>query len=188
MNDPSAKTITWLGLFIFLFSLSCAHEYKPAVDASASPAQAYRYLASGDFQKSLETIQKAYAEHPGNAVLKGDYVKIIKQIKSYADIAFEGNQISGAGNAYGALLRAYVQYSDFADSLPFNKEFLSSRIKSCSNALYKNGLAKYREGKLDEAIAIWKRILAFDSENRGARDAISTAKVQLKNLQRIPKQ
>jgi hypothetical protein len=45
-----------------------------------------------------------------------------------------------------------------------------------------NGLMKYREEKLDEAIVIWKKALVFDPENTGVKNALETATQQLQKL------
>lgn len=204
VNDLLAKAIAWLGIFVFLISLSCAHERKAtvvddavkgigkldekeALDVSLAINHARLYLAAEDFQKSLETMQRAYAEYPDNSTLGTNYIEVLKQIKSYADSAIEEGRFAMAGYAYSILLKNYAHYSAFEDLLLFNKGLLTSGIKMCSKALYKNGLAKYREENLDEAILIWKKILAFDYENREARKAISTAKIQLKTLERLQK-
>jgi hypothetical protein len=43
----------------------------------------------------------------------------------------------------------------------------------------------YRQGKLDEAISLWRKVLLFDPDNKETKDAISTATVQLQNLKQI---
>ena len=48
-----------------------------------------------------------------------------------------------------------------------------------------SGLRKYREEKLDEAIAIWKKALFFDPDNKNVKNAYETATAQLHQLKQL---
>ncbi|MFP4452085.1 MAG: hypothetical protein ACOCR8_05640 [Desulfosalsimonas sp.] len=47
------------------------------------------------------------------------------------------------------------------------------------------GLVSYRQGRLDDAIYIWNRILAFDPHHQAGRNAIQTARTQQSNLEKM---
>jgi hypothetical protein len=68
--------------------------------------------------------------------------------------------------------------------LSFNREFLNTAVKDCSNFLKKEGLRHYRIGDLSQAIVIWSNILAFEPDNTEMKKAIKKASIQLKNLKK----
>jgi predicted TPR repeat methyltransferase len=57
-------------------------------------------------------------------------------------------------------------------------------MKTCKKILFENGLEKYRSGTLDQAISIWKGILAFDPEDQEIRKTLDIAILQSKNLEK----
>jgi tetratricopeptide (TPR) repeat protein len=105
-----------------------------------------------------------------------------EQIRNTADAAYQRKDFAEAGGIYNTLFESGVTTRDFAPSLSFNDDYLNEQISLCSKALLENGLMKYREEKLDEAIAIWKKAIAFDPENTGIKNAIETATLQLQKL------
>lgn len=193
MNNGITKTVALTGAFVFLLLLSCAKipvldsSDKEEADVSAAVRQARRYHAAGDYQKALEVMSGVYAEYPQNLSVKDSYVGIIEKLRRKADLALKNRRVAAAGDIYGVLLKNSFQYSGLAASLSFDGELLRTRIKTCSDILYKSGLMKYREGKLDEAVSIWNKILVFDPENKEARNVTDTAKRQLKQLENIPR-
>ncbi|OGH56744.1 MAG: hypothetical protein A3I06_12760 [Candidatus Lindowbacteria bacterium RIFCSPLOWO2_02_FULL_62_12] len=47
-----------------------------------------------------------------------------------------------------------------------------------------SGLGHYQEGRLNEAVADWNRVLAIDSDNVKARDYIERARKKIEKLKR----
>lgn len=175
-----------LCIVLSLFFSSCAHlEKEPVRDEKETFIDtAQNHLSKGEFQKAIETYQIAYSKYSTDPVLRSNYVKALEYIKRNADMAFEREDYSPAGYDYRVLLNQYAHFTDFIDSLSFNKDFLSNRIDTCSKILNERGLVEYRKGNLEEAISIWKGILKFDPENEDVRRSIATATIQLKTLQK----
>jgi len=192
-----------LGIALLFITLSCAHE---RVEPSTGPAEsstgpqekehgrtdvrnaissAQHHVAVEDYQKALEILNNTYAKNRKDGALRSSYIRIIEEIKNAADSAFKNNRFDTAGAVYNILLRDAFQTTDFADAVSFDREFLKSRIKTCARILTQEGLLKYREARLDEAISIWKKVLAFDHDNVEVKNAIGTAQNQLKNLNGI---
>ena len=142
-------------------------------------------VAIKDYQKALEILNSTYTKNHKNGDLRRGYIRIIEEIENDAESAFKNNRVAEAGSIYNILLRDSFQTTDFADSVSFDSDFLKKRIKTCARSLTQEGLLKYREGKLDDAISIWKKVLAFDRDNLEVKNAISTAQNQLKNLNTI---
>ena len=146
--------------------------------------QAQEQLALGKYKKALEIYSAAQDKYllPG---LKPGYSSLGEQIKTASDTAYKKGDFAEAGNAYTILLESGITTRDFADSLSFDDDYLRRQIEACSKALMELGLIKYREEKLDEAIAIWKKILVFDANNKNVKKAIDIATGQLQRIQNI---
>ncbi|HMK77377.1 MAG TPA: hypothetical protein VK568_14510 [Thermodesulfobacteriota bacterium] len=61
---------------------------------------------------------------------------------------------------------------------------MTAKVRTCVKNLFESGLEQYRSGNLDEAISIWKGILAFDPGNEEVKRVVDRASLQLKNLQK----
>jgi len=146
--------------------------------------QAQEQIALGKYKSALEIYSAAQDKYllPG---LKPGYSSIGEQIKTASDTAYKKGDFAEAGNAYTILFESGITTRDFADSLSFDDDYLRRQIEACSKALMEIGLIKYREEKLDEAIAIWKKILLFDAHNKNVKKAIDIATGQLQRIKNI---
>lgn len=196
MSRAVVKGKSLLGIALLFITLSCAHERGELstvpqekehgrTDVQNAISSAQGNVAVEDYHKALEILNNTYAKNRKDGALRSSYIRIIEEIKNDAESAFKNNRFAIAGTVYDILLRDSFQTTDLADAVSFDREFLKSRIKTCARSLTQEGLLKYREAKLDEAISIWKKVLAFDHDNVEVKNAISTAQNQLKNLNRI---
>ena len=156
-------------------------EHKIIADTTR---QAQANIALGEYKKALELYSNAYDKYHFPE-LRGNYDRTAEQIKNTADASFQRKEFAEAGNLYHALLESGITATDFTQSLSFDDKYLNGRISVCSKTLLENGLMKYREEKLDDAIAIWKKALLFDPENTGVKNAIETATQQLQKLKSL---
>jgi tetratricopeptide (TPR) repeat protein len=154
-----------------------------AIDTEIKRAETH--LALGDYKKALEAYAGAYADHPRSTALRARYIKAGEQIKSATDAAFQRKAYAEAGSGYTTLLKSHITDKDFSRELSFDGDTLNRQIKASSKGLLETGLVQYRQGKLDEAISVWRKVIAFDPDNKEAKDAIATAAVQLQNLKNI---
>jgi len=176
---------------LLLFASSCsfiqrvtepaAHEEK-VIDDTAKRAQAH--IALGEHAKALDLYSSAYDKYHYQGMRSG-YARTGEQIRNAADAAYQKRDFAEAGNIYTLLFESGITTRDFAGSLSFDDDYLSSQIALSSKALLEAGLKKYREGKLEDAIAVWKKAMAFDQDNRDIKSAIDTATTQLQNLKNI---
>jgi tetratricopeptide (TPR) repeat protein len=146
--------------------------------------QTQEQMALGNYKRALEIYSLAHDKHrlPG---LKQDHARLGEQIRAASDTAYQKGNFAEAGSAYRILFESGITTRDFADSLSFDDDYLRRQIEACSKALMEIGLVKYREEKLEEAIAIWKKILLFDAHNKNVKKAIDIATVQLQRIQNI---
>ena len=177
------------GLILIILISSCASiqrttgEESKAVDDAITKAQAH--LMRGEYKKALEAYADTYGDHPRNAEVRGNYIRTGEQIKAAADAAFQKKEYAEAGSGFSILLKSAITEKNFARALSFDADYLGQRTKACSKGLLETGLVHYRQGKLDEAISLWKKAITFDPDNKEIKDAINTATVQLQNLKQI---
>ncbi len=145
---------------------------------------AQEQVALGRYKRALEIYSNAYDKYHLRG-LGQSYAGLGEQILTMSDTAYRRGNFAEAGSIYRILFESGITTRDFAGSLSFDDDYLSRQIKACSKALMEIGFMKYREEKLDEAIAIWKQVLAFDLDNKNVKSAIDTATVQLQQLKNI---
>jgi tetratricopeptide (TPR) repeat protein len=167
--------------FIQRVTAPAGHDKKLVDDTSR---QAQGYLALGEYKKALALYAAAYDKYhyPGMRV---SYIRTGEQIKNTADATNQRKEFFEAGGIYRLLFESGITTRDFAGSLSFDDDVLSSQIKSCAKGLMEIGLMKYREEKLDEAISIWEKVLVFDPDNKEVIKAIDTATRQRENLKNL---
>jgi tetratricopeptide (TPR) repeat protein len=146
--------------------------------------QAQVDIAGGEYKKALELYASAYEKKPAPD-MRDSYSATGEKIRKTADAAFQRKDFAEAGSIYNTLIESGIVTRDFADSLSFNKEYLNGQKNACSKALLEEGLTTYRDGKLEDAIAIWKKAQAFDRDNKDIKSAIETATTQLQNLKNL---
>lgn len=155
---------------------------QKAVDDAVIQAQAD--IAGGEYKKALELYAGAY-EKKHTQDMRDNYSATGEQIRKTADMAFQRKDFAEAGNIYNTLIESGILTRDFANSLSFNEDYLNGQKNVCSKALLEAGLTTYRDGKLDDAISIWKKALVFDRDSKDIKSAIDTATTQLQNLKNI---
>lgn len=179
-------------LFLLLTVCSCANfrtgpAYREKSDSEVAnniSLEARAHISAGAHAKALEAYAEAFHLYPGNRALRNGYVSVCQYLIDLADSAFQKTQFAAAGRIYNSLYRSSIA-KDIGAALTFDSDYLLARIRRCSFALNEMGIEKYREGKLDDALAIWKTIILFDPDNEEVKRAISTASIQIKNLKRI---
>jgi tetratricopeptide (TPR) repeat protein len=191
MRNVNASLAVMLCIALALPAASCSIHFRgagqPGRDSkliTETSKQAQEQAALGKYRRALEIYSNAYDKHHLRGLRQG-YARMGEQIVLASDTAYQKKEFVEAGSAYRILFESGITTRDFASSLSFDDEYLSMQIKACSKALMEIGLLKYREEKLDEAISIWKKILAFDIDNKNVRSAIDTATVQLQQLKNL---
>jgi tetratricopeptide (TPR) repeat protein len=146
--------------------------------------QVSSYVKAGEFQKAVDLCKEIYQKYPRDPSVRSSYIQILETIKGTGDRAFERNDFEMAGSVYELLLKHIPSVTRLNGSSPLDREGLTVKIKACVKNLFENGLQQYRTGNLDQAISIWKGILAFDPGNEEVKRAVDMASLQLKNLRK----
>jgi outer membrane protein assembly factor BamD (BamD/ComL family) len=142
------------------------------------------HLKAGEFRKAIDLCKEVYKRYPQDPTVRKGYIQTLESIKTNGDRAFERRDFALAGGVYEMVLRNASSVNHLNGSLSFSKEGLTEKIDKCRKVLFENGLKQYRSGNLDQAISLWKSILAFDPENREIKKAVNMATLQLENLQK----
>jgi tetratricopeptide (TPR) repeat protein len=191
MRNMTSWSCMLLCACLVVFTPSCSYlrratspaeqEHKVVADTAR---QAQANIALGEYKKALEVYSNAYDRYhyPG---MRSNYARTAEQIRNTADAAYQKKDFAEAGSIYNTLFESGITTRDFAQSLSFDDDYLNAQINVCSKTLMENGLMKYRQEKLEEAITIWKKALAFDPENAGVKNAIETANLQLQKLKSL---
>ncbi len=177
--------------FVTLAVVACSPHFKgpetaPEASFIAETAkQAQAQFALGRFKRALELYSNAFDKYHHSPGLRRGYKKLGEQIKSIADTAYQSGEVAKAGIDYSILLESSIATRDFAGTLSFDDDYLNRQIKACSKDLMASGLTQYREERLEEAIATWKKALIFDPDNKNIKNAFETATEQLQQLKKI---
>lgn len=167
---------------------SCAPPPPPKPDESKTGGtlnQAKAYLSSGNYKKALDLYGAAFDRHPDNEDLLETYTEVLESVKEAADKYYEAQDYAKAGELYATLLNCGFTERPLQGELSFDDDYLSMRIGACSKMLIELGIMKYRTGDLQQAIAVWKKILVFNPSDREAKTAIDRATAQLETLKQI---
>jgi len=193
MHKATSLTFMALCACLIVFAPSCSfirrvtapalqeHKVK-VIDDTAKQAQAS--IAQGEYTKALELYSNAYDKYH-YPEMSSSYARTGERIRNAADTAYQKKDFAEAGSIYNTLFESGITTRDFAQSLSFDDDYLDGRIKACSKALLEAGLTTYREGKMEDAIAVWKKALVFDHDNKEIKNMIETASTQVQNLKNI---
>lgn len=166
--------------------LAKKHKDSPQT-SSQTPSKAAelakKHLKAGEYQKAIDVYNVECQKHPHDLSLAREYVKIIENIASAADKALDKKDYGSAGRNYDILLKNYAHFKGVDKKLSFKSIELNEKLSDCKKAIFKRGFQEYREGNLNEAIALWQDLLAIDPQNTDIKKALRTAKLQQKNLQ-----
>ena len=158
---------------------------QKTVDDTARQAQTD--IAGGEYKRALALYSSAY-ENNHTPEMRDKYTATGEHIRKTADLAYQRKDFVEAGTIYNTLIESGITNQGFADTLSFDQDYLTRQIHMCSNALLETGLTTYRDGRLEDAISIWKKAQGFDRDNKDIKSAIDTATTQLQNLKNIKKQ
>ena len=186
MFKPKSILCPLLLSAIVSLASSCAHPPQPSsAEDVRTVNQAKAYLSSGNYKKAIEIYAAAVDRHPGNEDLLDAYTEALESIKEKADKAYEARDYAKAGELYHTLLKSDFGKRRLQRTLSFDADYLAMRIGACSKMLMELGIMKYRAGDLEQAIAIWKKILVFNPSDGEAKTAIDRATAQLQNLKKM---
>lgn len=139
----------------------------------------------GQFERALELYAAAWKEEPGHPGVEENFPIALEKLKESGDDAYRNGKLDEAGKRWAATLRFLSHPAVKTESPAISKAGLQGSIDKVSEILMEKGLSEYRQGRLKEAIATWRKILAYDPDNEEAARSVKTATTQLENLKKI---
>lgn len=134
---------------------------------------------------ALAAIRRAVRGGAEEVTFADDYPFVINGAVDVADALRSRGELSGAGKIYRLVVEAYPRTPALSAQVKRSREQLLEDIRSCAERMMDSGIAEYRRGRMEEALALWQNILAFDPKNAGARQAVDTARRQMDTLRSL---
>ena len=143
-------------------------------------------MQQGKYERALELFTVAWKEKPGHPGVEENFSAALEGLKKSGDDAQRLGRPEEAGKRWMGALGFLSHPALKGRLLSFAKGDLKTGIDKQSDKLMEKGLADYREGRLESAIATWRQILAYDPSHEEASKSLRTATIQLENLKKIP--
>lgn len=153
---------------------------------SAARQKVAAHLRAERFEAALAVIREERREKGSSRLLEEDYLQILQALTVAGEKNFQRGDYQQAGKVSRTLLDHFPREQALAARLPVSREMVAKRLQTCADRLMDRGLTEYRAGNLQQAIDTWKGILVFSPTHDGAKKAIQTAEIQLKNLRSLP--
>lgn len=196
MKVPVRSTIAGLAI---LLAGGCAARTPPPLETPppavapppvVSPAErdyieGQALLEEGKYDGALELFAAVWNKMPGHPGVEKNFPVALEGIKNSGDEARRQGRPEEAGKQWTAAMRFLSHPAMKGRSPSFTKADLKGRIDKLSENLMEKGLADYREGRLEAAIATWRQILAYDPAHEEAAKSVKTATTQLENLKKL---
>jgi tetratricopeptide (TPR) repeat protein len=160
-KDLQKRVILSMGIFLLLSLSSCGWLKKEQGQKQTDyvDKQAQIELEEGKFQKAIYIYKEVYQKYPQDPTVRSGYIKILESIKSGGDGAFERNDFKLAGNIYEILVRNWVHFSDFSQSLSFKENFLENKVKTSRCLFTEERVSSHlKAGEFRKAIDLCKEI------------------------------
>ncbi len=142
-------------------------------------------LAKKEYAQALALM--TWKDHPRSppAGMQQEYLLAVNGLLEKGEASLAAKEYGEAGHAFARVLAVFPVAPSLMGRVKSSAEQVAARVDICSDKLMEEGLLEYRRGSLANAVRIWKELVAFNPEYRGARKAIETASRQLKALQAL---
>ncbi len=160
---------------------------RPAVPSSTDNTyvEGLALMKEGRFDRALERFADVWKEKPGYRKVEKYFTAALEGLKKSGDEAQQQEQAGEAGKRWMTALAFLPHPAMKGKKLSFSKGELRESVDKLTDNLMEKGLADYREGRLEEAIATWRNILAYDPAHEEANKSVKTATTQLENLKKL---
>jgi tetratricopeptide (TPR) repeat protein len=142
-------------------------------------------MKQGKFQRALALFAGVWKKVPGHPGVGQNFPIALEGLKKSGDETYQKGRFEDAGKRWTAAVRLLSHPALKGRSVDFSKRDVNGKIDKLSEFLMEKGLSEYRQGQLQDAIATWRQILAYDPDHEEATKSVKTATTQLKNLKKI---
>lgn len=142
-------------------------------------------MKQGKYERALSLFGDVWKKVPGHPGVGENFPTALEGLKKSGDDAYQQGRFEEAGKLWSATMRFLPHPSVKGRSIAFLPEDVKVGIDKLSEFLMEKGLSDYRQGRLQEAVATWRQILAYDPDHEEATKSVKTATTQLENLKKI---
>lgn len=181
-----------LCLTAFTVLAACTAAPKPPVesrpptpDVSDQRAVMQERIAAGDYLEVLKLIDRRLRAGESTSDFASVYPEAVNGLLRQARRDQKQARLAPAGRRFRQALGFYPEEASLRARIEMSAAQIDQALVSCRDALMERGLAFYRDGRLSEAIDLWKGILTFSPSHQPAVQAIRTAEIQRRNLEEI---
>lgn len=153
--------------------------------AKESRLQIEQSLTRKNIEKAQRVILYSRKENISELLLADLYTEVSNRLLQAAEQEATAGRPDKAGKYYRMAHDIYPVDARLRSTINLSLENIDSNIEHCADRLMDNGLAAYRAGELDKAIAIWQGINEFLPNHSPSLIATNTARQQLKNLEML---
>lgn len=154
---------------------------SPSVRKARTREHVRRLLQQEEYAAALNAIGQSRQDD-----LSEEYMRAVSAIVALAGNELAAGEPARAGEYFRTALNHYpTAGSALLKRLPLSASGVETALGTCAEKQMEQGLRAYRAGRLAEAIDIWHRTLIFLPGHEPTRKAISTAQVQLDNLEAL---
>lgn len=184
------KCILFLTVIVIL-AMSCASRrqhrmnQKKYMRTDTIIRQIESLVQKGNYTEAIELIRDADKKSTSEIQRSASYIAAINGLTDSGMHYYKEGDYKRAGSTFKCVIAHRSHDSAIKSKYKKTAEQIRSLIINCEDRMMEQGLAKYRDGNLGDAIAIWKEILKLNSNHTEAKKALKTATVQLKNLKKI---
>jgi tetratricopeptide (TPR) repeat protein len=155
---------------------------RPSKAESRSKEKLEALLRARDYGGAVSIIRERVKAGRSELSYRSEYAASINGLAAEGIRHLESMDYLAAGTSFRKALENYPKTPAVQAKITYPAGTLDANLKECSKKLMEEGLIKYRDGALEEAVSAWKKILRFDPEHAEAQKSIETATVQLKRL------
>lgn len=142
-------------------------------------------MKEGRFERALALFADVWKEIPGYRGVEENFPAALEGLKKSGDEALRQGRAGEAGKRWMAALKFLSHPALKGKKLSFSKGDLKESVDKLTDNLMEKAVADYREGRLEEAIATWRDILAYDPAHEEANKSVKTATTQLESLKKM---
>jgi tetratricopeptide (TPR) repeat protein len=142
-------------------------------------------LGKKHFLAALKGINRETKRGISEEKLAPEYLQALNGAIEQGELLLVENNLGQAGVLFRAVLNSLPDSSDLLLNVDLAPREIESRMNLCAEQLMEQGLIIYRAGRLNDAIEVWEKIMAFMPQHQASQNALQTAYVQLANLKKI---
>ncbi len=176
-------TIQIVMLLVIIQILSCSSTGSKSV----SKQEVTLLLEKQRYVSALDLVTKGgEAGHPLPGLEK-EYITALNRLLEMAAQEVVRKNYAAAGQFLKRVMVNFPADPELKNRMKWPYEHIAATLNSCSSHLMEEGLMEYRKGNLNNALKVWKKLLAFNPEYKEAKKAIETTSTQLHSLQSLEK-